>query len=131
MAMVQEWIKRRYTSFNTVIGEEIVAGDPIDVTDWDIIEVQVDVVGSNAAADTDITWVIETCISPDEYPKWQECFTDKDLPATTGESSVARIDTSSTNPLRAWARLKLTHTVTTASQNCTIHVNVLYKQRVR
>jgi len=131
MAIYQEWIKRRYTSFGVVAGEEVVVGDPIDVTEWETIEVQVDVVGTNASADTDITWVVETCISPDDYPKWDECFTDENLPATAGESSVARISTQSTTQLRAWARLKLTHTVTTAGQNCTIHAAVLFKSRVQ
>lgn len=73
--------------------------------DWEIIEVQINVVQTNAANATDIGWWVQTCISPNDYPKWDGVFTERNLPNSSGDSDVGRCDENSTNPLRAWARI--------------------------
>lgn len=126
---VQEWVKQRFVAFQAAAGEVVFIGDPIDVGDWEEIQVQMDVVASNAANDTDVTWNIQTCIAADNYPKWESCVADLSLSKTAGTSAVSRITGSSTVPLRRWARLIVTHAVATASQTVTVHASVLYKKR--
>jgi hypothetical protein len=128
-SMYQEWVKQRYVAFGAAAGEVVYVGDPIDVGDWEEVQVQVDVMSSNAANDTDVTWNVQTCIAADNYPKWDSCISDQSLSKTAGTSAVQRITTSSTTPLRRWLRFILTHAVATASQNVTVHVMVLYKKR--
>jgi len=128
--MYSEWVRQRFVAFQASAGEVVYIGDPLDVGDYEEIFVQVDVVGSNAATNDDVTWTVETSISADNFPKWDPCFAARALSKTAGTSDPVRITNSSTNPLRKWIRLPITHAVATANQVVTLHVSVLLKKRV-
>jgi len=57
---------------------------------------------------------------------------DQNVLKTAGTSAIVRIVPGGTGvsvPLRRWLRLFVKHAVTTASQTCTLHVSVLFKER--
>lgn len=126
----KEWIKNVYTALGVVAGETVVLGDPLDVSDYEVINVQTNVVASNAANDTDVQWRCDTALTTDNYPKFEACTSLQNLPKTAGQSAVIRIDENSTVPLRRWLRFVLYHNTTTASQAVTIQAIVQFKKRV-
>lgn len=125
-----EWLRSFYFAFGAVVGETTPVGDPLDVSDLEVVHVQVNVLASNAANDADVKWRCETSLTTDNYPYFETCATLKDLPKTPGQSSVLRIDENSTVPLRRWLRFVLYHGVATAGQAVTIQVVVQAKKRV-
>lgn len=125
-----EIVKSVAVSFGVINGEEVVVGPAIDVADDEVVNVQVNVQSSNAASDTDVTWRCDTSLTTDNFPKFEACFTAKNVPKTAGQASVARIDENSTNPLRRFLRVVFIHNVTTAGQTVIVQVIMQRKKRV-
>ena len=126
-----EWVKRRQVSFGTTTGETLVVGEPVDVGDWEELALQITTLGvEGSPTATDIVANVQTAISVDEYPGWENCLaTATTLSYLPDGWVVLKVTPSSQHGLRKWARLVLQHGTTTAAQKITINARCLLKKR--
>ena len=125
-----EWVKRRQVAFNTTAsGEKIVAGDPIDVGDWEEMVVQVDTLATEGSpASGDIKVNVQTAISSDEFVAWDDCLSDTNVSVSVEGYVILKVTPTSTNGLRKYARLVIIHNAA-AAQKITMHAWGLLKKR--
>jgi len=126
-----ELVKNFTARFGATIGEVVVISDAYDAGDWEVVVGQANVISSNAANDTDISWVIQTAVDTANFPKFDACWaTVPDLPKLAGTASAKQVDSLSTVPIRRWIRVVLIHNVVTASQVVNVQVLLQLKKRV-
>jgi hypothetical protein len=113
------WMTNVEQVLTNVQGNTYPIGPVWDVGDWSEMFVEIQTVLSDAEADTEIKWYVESAVATGVASLWEKCFPEANLPHTTSYRSVARTNEGG---LRRWARVVLYQNGTTQR---TVKVNVI------
>ena len=120
------------TFTSSTFGEFCNSSDPIDVTDWDVIYVQLDVL-DNDAADGDFDCGLATGFYGEQSAEWTPLYWGPPQPYALGQagtSVVMRAGPECTNPPRQYLRWGVTHDAV-GTHTIEVRVTVYYKSRAR
>jgi|GEM_PF-6474397 len=114
--------------------ERLVASDPIDVTNWEVVFAQFDVL-ENDASPGDFYCNLATGFFDAQWADWAPVWwTTPPAPfnlGPAGSSQVVWADDDADNPLRQYLRWGVTHAVTGGPHTIRYRVIVFYKSRSR
>jgi len=105
-------------------GASLDIGNTFDVSDWEIIGVQIDTLATDAVTSTEINFQVYSAFSNDAYPKFVALNAIVGLSTTFGDSVSDMI----TSGLRKIARVRFNSTAS-VTRTVTVRGCVLYKKR--
>lgn len=113
---------------SATVGDHVMTQSIVIVQDWEVVEIQLDVIDTTATADGHFSWNLSTSIDDDPSHVVRCWNADSAVPATAGQGSVIRVSPAADNPLRRHLGWQMTHNFT-GLESVTFQVQAFMKKR--